>query len=221
MNAFYEEFSNRLVAALLVDFQEIFSLIQGETLYTMALIVDDRASAFYFALNTKEFAERKIVQDPDNKVCYEWEPDNWGYSDSSIQNCRLREVSDFLSENAPLHESFDDFEKNIHQEMIKAMLQLKRNNSELEHVFCFISVSDNSDTEKVEDNSSMILNSREMHEIFIDRFFTNQDFREKASKAWAKKDYVNYVRLIEKISDTLSDSEKKKLDYATQKIESA
>ena len=142
--------------------QKIIALVGNEHIYTVAMVTDSDCVSLFMAVNTIEYLDKNGGPDSENK----WIPDEWGYSDGD--NSALANLSTLLwehSETLPDKAFFFDA-------VISAMKQLKEAGAFGEHseaITFFVSISDDDETENMEDFSAKQLNTTQLTAAFLNR----------------------------------------------------
>ncbi len=188
MEKFFSKISKKLYKALKKDIKRVLKEMEGEELYSVALVTDSDCITLYMALNTYEYLEtadedylemveedlseedmRKIEE---GKVCLtKWLPDEWGYSDG--ENSELNKINQLLykkEEAAP--EEYAKC-KSLFLEMVisvfKDLINDKVFERDSEKVTFFVSMSDGEGIYEIENYSAKILNSEKIYEQFMNR----------------------------------------------------
>ena len=160
---FWQEVSAKIKDAVAADLREILDRIGDERIYTTALVSDRYCCSLFLAVNTLEYLES---EDEDSDDECKWHPDEWGYSDG--HDSELVKLSKSLWEN---HNTLPG-EAFFFSAMISAMKQVKDSRIfgvRTDEITLFISISDDEDTENLEDSSAMTLNSPELATAFLNR----------------------------------------------------
>ena len=149
--------------AVATDLREILGRINGEHIYTAALVTDRDCCSLFLAVNTLEYLQSED-EEPDDES--KWHPDEWRYSDG--HGSELVKLSKSLWEN---HNTLPG-EAFFFSAMVSAMAQVKGSGifgEGTEEITFFISISDDEDAENLEDSSAMTLNSPELAAAFLNR----------------------------------------------------
>lgn len=162
IDPFYQGLTERIREAAEKDMQKIIALVGNEHIYTVAMVTDSDCVSLFMAVNTIEYLDKNGGPDSENK----WIPDEWGYSDGD--NSALANLSTLLwehSETLPDKAFFFDA-------VISAMKQLKEAGAFGEHseaITFFVSISDDDETENMEDFSAKQLNTTQLTAAFLNR----------------------------------------------------
>ncbi len=111
MEKFFDKISKKIYKAIKKDTKRVLKEMEGEELYSVALVTDSDCITLFMALNTYEYletadkeylemlgedlSEEDIRQIEEGLVCLtKWLPDEWGYSDG--ENSELNKISQVL-----------------------------------------------------------------------------------------------------------------------------
>ena len=188
MEKFLNKISKKLCKAIKKDAKRVLKELDGEELYSVALVTDSDCISLYMALNTYEYletadeeylelvredlTEADINQIKSGVICLtKWLPDEWGYSDG--ETSALNKISRLLykkEETVP-----EEYEKNkkLFLEMVitvfKDLIEDKVFGKDSEHVTFFVSMSDGEGIYDIENYSAKMLNSQKVYEEFVNR----------------------------------------------------
>ncbi len=160
---FWQEVAEKIRDAVATDLCEILDRIGDEHIYTAALVTDRYCCSLFLAVNILEYLESED-EEPDDES--KWYPDEWGYSDG--HGSEMVKLSKSLWEN---HNTLPS-EAFFFSAMISAMKQVKDSGifgERTEEITFFISISDDEESENLEDSSAMTLNGPELTAIFLNR----------------------------------------------------
>ncbi len=228
MSNFFDQLDKKIASALEEDFHLFCEKCAGENIYACALVTDSSAMSLFFALNSEEALKRRIEENGNEAAepYVRWSPSDWSYGDHLIKENKLGTVSNLLlSKQQQIKDGneFYSFKKNVHKAMISALQLMNENDifekgNHREKITIFVSITDDTYAEEIENISAKILNPPKVYNNFVDRYETVSDIKEKAENHWKNKDYDLFISLFEKIKEDLSDTELKKLLFAKKKI---
>ena len=162
IDPFYLSLTKKIIDATTKDMQEILSQVGDEHIYAAALVTDSNCVTLFLAVNTIEYLAAN--DDPDSET--QWMPDEWGYSDAD--NSQLSKLSKSLWQ----HYSNLPGEKFFIDAVISAMKQLRDTGVFGKHtdgMTCFVSMSDDDNTESIENESAIRINPPSLAATFLDR----------------------------------------------------
>ncbi len=188
MEKFFDKISKKLYKAIKKDTKRVLKEMEGEELYSVALVTDSDCITLFMALNTYEYletadeeylemveedlSEEDIRQIENGEVCLtKWLPDEWGYSDG--ENSELNKISQVLCKKAETNpEEYAKYKSIFFDTVIsvfKKLIEEKTFGENSEEATYFISTSDGDYIYEIENHSAKILNSEKVYEQFINR----------------------------------------------------
>ncbi len=188
MEKFFDKISKKLYKAIKKDTKRVLKEMEGEELYSVALVTDSDCITLFMALNTYEYletadeeylemveedlSEEDIRQIENGEVCLtKWLPDEWGYSDG--ENSELTKISQVLCKKAESNsDEYAKYKSLFFDTVISAfkkVIEEKAFGENSEEVTYFISTSDGDFIYEIENHSAKILNSEKVYEQFINR----------------------------------------------------
>ena len=168
--------------------------IDGEEVYSVALVTDSDCITLFMALNTYEFLETadeeylEMVKDDlseedmrqveEGEVCLtKWLPDEWGYSDD--ESSELSKISQVLyKKEASNPEEYAKYKALFFDTVtsaFKKVIEEKTFGENSEEVTYFISTSDGDEIYEIENHSAKKLNSEKVYEQFLSRKELEED----------------------------------------------
>ena len=172
---FFEEYRTTLKQAIIEDYKSIKKLCNNETPYSCALVTDSDVSTLFFAMNTIEKFNEKILKVGDKYMAYyKWTPDEWAYGDDDLSDKRMViNASKILSNKVnekEVKENFQLFEMNLFENLTETLKDLIETEKLFNDMTVFISISDDNRSREVENYSAKLINSEKLYNIFIKRF---------------------------------------------------
>lgn len=188
MEEFFNKIGKKIYKAIKKDAKRVLKEIDGEQLYSVALVTDSDCITLFMALNTYEFLETadeeylEMVKDDlseedmrqikKGEVCLtKWLPDEWGYSDDECGE--LSKISQALyKKEASNPEEYTKYKSLFFDTVtsaFKKVIDEKSFGENSEEVTYFISTSDGDKIYEIENNSAKKLNSEKIYEQFLNR----------------------------------------------------
>jgi hypothetical protein len=173
-NIFFEEFKMLLKNAIVEDYKSLQRFSNKEKPYACALVTDSDASTIFFAMNTIEKLNDKLLNvDEKYKAYYKWTPCEWAYGDDDLSDEKMiSKASGILSKKTDekeVKENFPAFETGLYECMTTVLKELNDEKCFLEMVV-FISISDDKRARSVENYSAKLINSESVSNDFVKRF---------------------------------------------------
>lgn len=182
----WDQLRNQIFDATKQAFTELLESHKSEHFYAFALYTDSAAMSVGPSANTVErYAEkvgRELEEDEKterNLAYYKWSTSEWAYETAcseafALINRALRQDSERLD--------IWTFKKNLLNVMAQALAQLmsegffeRTSTATGSACVMFVSITDDDDTENVENESSKTINSRPSHDEFLKRYSTLAD----------------------------------------------
>lgn len=178
----------KIYKAIKKDAKRVLKEIDGEELYSVALVTDSDCITLFMALNTYEFLEtadeeylemvkedlskEDMRQVEEGEVCLtKWLPDEWGYSDD--ENGELSKISQVLykkeDSNPEEYMKYKALFFDTVTSAFKKVIEEKTFGENSEEVTYFISTSDGDEIYEIENRSAKKLNSEKVYEQFLNR----------------------------------------------------
>ncbi len=188
MEKFFNKMGKKIYKAIKKDAKRVLKEIDGEELYSVALVTDSDCITLFMALNTYEFLETadeeylEMVKDDlseedmrqveEGEVCLtKWLPDEWGYSDD--ESGELSKISQVLyKKEASNPEEYAKYKALFFDTVtsaFKKVIEEKTFGENSEEVTYFISTSDGDEIYEIENCSAKKLNSEKVYEQFLSR----------------------------------------------------
>ncbi len=188
MEKFFNKMGKKMYKAIKKDTKRALKELEGEELYSVALVTDSDCITLYMALNTYEYletadkeylemvkedlSEEDIRQIEEGLVCLtKWLPDEWGYSDG--ENSELNKISQALykkeESNSEEYAKYKDMFFETVTSAFKTVIDKKIFGENSEEVTYFISTSDDDAIYEIENHSAKLLNSEKIYEQFLNR----------------------------------------------------
>lgn len=220
-----------LSQALVCEAKAYRKMFPDEHFYVGALVTDSCFSCIHFALNSEEFFEEaKAGWEPDSFNEPRWMSGEWG---AYIDSCLPKEDQAYMSQayeimcalDEELDRSLDSTIKESPYFSIMEAVTIQALNDvqneirtilQNEELLLFVTMTDDSYTEELENKSFVALNPTKFHQEFIDRYMTEERYRAEAEIAWQSKDYAAYVERMSHIAQPTS-LEEKKIEIAKKK----
>jgi len=173
MKNFFEEFGLLLKNAIVEDYASLLRLSGKENPYACALVTDSDASTLFFAMNTVEKFNEKILKVGEKfKAYYKWTPAEWAYGDDDTDKKMVSKASSILSKKSEEQETrnnYPSFETGLYECMTTALEKFKEEKC-LSEMVMFISISDDNRARSVENYSAKLLNLESVYNDFVKRF---------------------------------------------------
>lgn len=188
MEKFFNKIGKKIYKAIKKDTKRVLKEMEGEELYSVALVTDSDCITLFMALNTYEYletadeeylemlgedlSEEDIRQIEEGLVCLtKWLPDEWGYSDG--ENSELNKISQLLYKkeeaNPEEYAKYKSLFFDTVTSAFKKVIEEKTFGENSEKVTYFISASDGDEIYEIENHSAKILNSEKIYEQFLSR----------------------------------------------------
>lgn len=189
MRKFFDKIQMKLTKAIVSDAKRIMKEIDGEEIYSVALVTDSDGISVFMALNTKEYLEQAdeefvemaaedLSEDAINRYkegtlsFTKWTPDEWGYSDGD--NSKLNKISEMLfKKERENSQEYANSKKLFYESVINAFknaISTKCFGKNMEDIIYFITLSDGEEMDEITKYSAKILNSEEKYQNFVDEY---------------------------------------------------
>ena len=146
--------------------------------YAISLICTDEMSNFFLALSDLESLDRLIsknnIKNNDDFLYYKWSPNEWNNLSYNLENSKLKEFNKQLYQYANIDKNnFDKYRKYMFDTCISSLINVKSKVDTIRinrNIPVFISFTDISKLEEIQNYSAYRINSQSVYEIFKDRF---------------------------------------------------
>jgi hypothetical protein len=172
----FSDFQREIAHAARASFEDLRSARLGEHFYAYALYTDSSAMTVMPAANSIEalMQIRKEMDIPDDEEApeFKWSVSEWKYEAWKASN--LNGISAKLRSELE-HADFPSFVERVHGDMVAA-LQLLDNEGyfgtgpDREQIVLFVSISDDDDAVRLENESAKVLNPAVVYEEFLRRY---------------------------------------------------
>jgi uncharacterized membrane protein YebE (DUF533 family) len=172
----WEELRKLISEATLKFFCDLRETHTDEDFYAYALYTDSSAMTVLPSVNSTQKLQQIIEKAEDKTLSslayYKWATSEWAYEGGQTDG--FREISKKLRNSAD-RECFDQFKQKVLQTMIAALKALDEDGVfgtgvQREQVVLFITIVDDNDAEKIENESAKLLNPFSIYDIFIRRY---------------------------------------------------
>lgn len=151
-------------------------MIENRTnIYAIALVCNDGMDSFFLALADLDdldyILSKNKVTDNEDSSYYKWSPNEWLSFSYKLENSKLKEFnkelcrSDFRENN-----DFDKYRKSMFEICISSLIDTKLKIETLKNIPIFISFTDISKLEEIQNYSAYRINSESIYKEFKDRF---------------------------------------------------
>lgn len=150
---------------------KILSEHPDEKFYAFSLYTDSSAMTVSLSANTEEKLNAMFDADADksqlNQNYYRWAVSEWAYEGYGADF--FNEVSRKLR-LAPGREHFSDFRCDLIKSLTNALNRMNKEIMNDTLVVMFVSITDDDESEFIENMSSELINSEAMHDAFLERY---------------------------------------------------
>ena len=167
---------NILAEAIISDFGKM--LDNGKKPYALSLVCNDGMDNFFLALADFESLNHLIseheARDNEDFLYYKWSPNEWLNMSYQLENSRLKEFNREINRDESMDKSdFDAYRKSMFDTCISSLIAAKPEiEAKLEdkNIPIFISFTDISNLEEIQNYSAAKINSAAVYETFKNRF---------------------------------------------------
>ena len=146
--------------------------------YAISLVCNDEMSNFFLALSDLESLDRLIsknnIKNNDDFLYYKWSPNEWDNLSYNLENSKLKEFNKQLYQYANIDKNnFDKYREYMFDTCISSLINVKSKIDTIginRNIPVFISFTDISKLEEIQNYSAYRINSQSVYEIFKDRF---------------------------------------------------
>lgn len=146
--------------------------------YAISLVCNDEMSNFFLALSDLEDLDKLIsknsVTNNDDFLYYKWSPNEWENLSYNLENSELKEFNKKLSYYEDIDKNdFNKYRKAIFDTCISSLINVKLKMETIginRNIPVFISFTDISKLEGIQNYSAYRINSQSVYEMFKDRF---------------------------------------------------
>ena len=148
--------------------------------YTLALVGNDTMEHFFLALANTENLEKILSEnevtptDTDDFLYFKWSPNEWLCMSYDLEDSQLKAFNKKLREEASAIKSdCDNYRKTMLEVCMAALVKAKPQVESLLKHSClpiFVSFTDISKLQEIENYTALQINSREVYEAFSTRF---------------------------------------------------
>ncbi|KXU95309.1 hypothetical protein CR51_25260 [Caballeronia megalochromosomata] len=180
MTGLFRSIQESFLDAVRSDYLELAKMAGSEKIYAVALVTDTWIDSVYLGLNTEAAANARMAfyrnKGKTNEEGYRaavwWAPAEWGYSNDDLTDSKISGINPILRDKGELtHELANEFFEVV-LDIFRTLDQegLFSGNSKERDITLFISISDDERTEAVENHSAKLLNSKNLVEVFLNRY---------------------------------------------------
>lgn len=154
-----------LTNALVQDFFKLVELTKDKTIYGCALVTDSDFVSVFLKLNTITKKTKKLDS------CDYWDVYNWRFSNDDLAEKSLSKVSKQLF--SLLLEKGESLEKEVLPVFIASLKALKseakKAGIEVDQICFFVTITDDDNSENIENITAKAINSGKILELFLSR----------------------------------------------------
>ncbi|MBY7903819.1 DUF4303 domain-containing protein [Vibrio fluvialis] len=169
----WDNFEEKCFKATVEVLSKLISEHKNEKIYAFALYTDGGAMTVSVSANSEERLNLILDEDSDkskeNQNYYKWATSEWAYESYDdylyCELCKeLRHSSD--------RENFFNFRNSLITSMTNVLVRVRKEmlNDALASITMFVSVTDDDDSEYIENESSEKINEIALHENFLNRY---------------------------------------------------
>lgn len=171
-----ENIANILSDAIFNDLSKMVS--NRNEPYTISLVCNDEMSNFFLALSDLEDLDKLIsknsVTNNDDYLYYKWSPNEWENLSYNLENSELKEFNKKLNHYEDIDKNdFNKYRKAMFDICISSLINVKSKMETIginKNIPVFISFTDISKLEEIQNYSAYRINSQTVYETFKDRF---------------------------------------------------
>ena len=171
-----ENIVNTLSDAIFNDLSKMVS--NRNEPYAISLVCNDEMSNFFLALSDLEDLDKLIsknsVTNNDDYLYYKWSPNEWENLSYNLENSELKEFNEKLNHYEDMDKSdFNKYRKTMFDICILSLINVKSKMETIginKNIPVFISFTDISKLEEIQNYSAYRINSQTVYETFKDRF---------------------------------------------------
>ena len=176
-----KEFIMENIANILSDaiFNDLSKMVSNRNEpYTISLVCNDEMSNFFLALSDLEDLDKLIsknsVTNNDDYLYYKWSPNEWENLSYNLENSELKEFNKKLNHYEDIDKNdFNKYRKAMFDICISSLINVKSKMETIginKNIPVFISFTDISKLEEIQNYSAYRINSQTVYETFKDRF---------------------------------------------------
>ena len=173
-----EELINTLCNSIVNDLNQMKD--NHKQTYALALVCNDAMEHFFLALANTEDLEKILSEnevtptDNDDFLYFKWSPNEWLCMSYDLEDSQLKAFNKKLREEASAIKSdCDNYRKTMLEVCMAALVKAKPQVESLLKHSClpiFVSFTDISKLQEIENYTALQINSREVYEAFSTRF---------------------------------------------------
>ena len=171
-----ENIANILSDAILNDLSKM--VLNRNEPYAISLVCNDEMSNFILALSDLEDLDKLIsknsVTNNDDYLYYKWSPNEWENLSYNLENSELKEFNKKSSHYEDIDKNdFNKYRKAMFDTCISSLINVKSKMETIginKNIPVFISFTDISKLEEIQNYSAYRINSQTVYETFKDRF---------------------------------------------------
>jgi len=148
--------------------------------YALALVCNDTMEHFFLALANTEDLEKILSEnevtpiDTDDFLYFKWSPNEWLCMSYDLEDSQLKVFNKRLREEAsPIKSDCDNYRKTMLEVCVAALVKTKtqiENSLKHNNLPIFVSFTDISKLQEIENYTALQINSKEVYEAFSTRF---------------------------------------------------
>lgn len=171
-----EKINSILAEAIISDFGNM--LDNSKKPYALSLVCNDGMDNFFLALadfeSLNHLVSKNEAGETEDFLYYKWSPNEWINLSYQLENSRLKEFNREINRDDSMDRSdFNDYRKSMFDTCISSLIAAKPGiEAKLEdkNIPIFISFTDISNLEEIQNYSAAKINSAAMYETFKNRF---------------------------------------------------
>ena len=168
-----ENIVNILSDAIFTDLSKMVS--NRNEPYAISLVCNDEMSNFFLALSDLDkLISKNSVTNNDDYLYYKWSPNEWENLSYNLENSELKEFNEKLNHYEDMDKSdFNKYRKTMFDICILSLINVKSKMQTIginKNIPVFISFTDMSKLEEIQNYSAYRINSQSVYETFKDRF---------------------------------------------------
>lgn len=167
--------------SILKDISQIYDSHMDSEIYAVALLCNDGLTNFFIALSSKEnlsqvIQEEDIFDDEEEILYYQWSPNEWLLTSHDLPTSNMAKLNEKIYEIYKIFSDankFIEFKKLMFEMAVQTLSAIQDNIRELLHqseIPIFLSFTDASRLEEIQNYTSKCINPSSIHQKFKDRF---------------------------------------------------
>ena len=173
-----EELINTLCNSIVSDLNQMKDTYKQS--YALALVCNDDMEHFFLALANTEDLEKILSEnevtptDTDDFLYFKWSPNEWLCMSYDLEDSQLKAFNKKLREEvSAIKSDYDNYRKTMLEVCVAALVKTKtqiENSLKHSNLPIFVSFTDISKLQEIENYTALQINSKEVYEAFSTRF---------------------------------------------------